>query len=106
MLAAALVAADPAWRRTYRRLAIGLAISLITLTLSNAEIWQGFYRSASLGDVMWILPFVFYPWAASDAPPSVIAVTGVEEASSTASGAWVIVGGLGAVSVIGLGVRR
>jgi len=106
MLAAALVAADPAWRRTYRRLAIGLAISLITLTLSNAEIWQGFYRSASLGDVMWILPFVFYPWAASDAPPSVIAVTEVEEASSTASRPWVIFGGLALLPVIDYGLRR
>ena len=106
MLAATFVAADPAWRRTYRRLAIGLAVSLITLTLSNAEIWQGFYQSASLSDVMWILPFVFYPWAASDAPPSVIAVTEVDEASSTASRPWVIFGGLALLPLIDYALRR
>ena len=66
---AAAFTADREWKQVYRRLAIGLSISFITLSLGNAEIWQGFYQSASLGDAMWILPFAFYPWAAADAPP-------------------------------------
>src|SRR5205814_331203 len=48
-----------------------------------------------------------YPWAASDAPPSVIAVTEVdEEASSTASRPWVIFGGLALLPLIDYGLRR
>lgn len=70
MIVATFLPHDPAWKQTYRRLAVGLSIGLVTLTLGNAEIWQGFYQSASLGDVMWILPFAFYPWAAAAAPAS------------------------------------
>jgi PAS domain S-box-containing protein len=107
MLAATLVATDPAWRRTYRRLTIGLAISFVTLTLSNAEIWQGFYQSASFGDVMWILPFAFYPWAASEAPASIIApTTDLEDVSMAPSRPWVIFGGLALLPLIDYGLRR
>ena len=94
MFVAMLLAKDPGWRATYRRLTIGLSISMITLTLGNAEIWQGFYQSASLGDVMWILPFAFYPWAASLAPSSTQAPLELEDGESTPSRPWVIFGGL------------
>ena len=106
MLAATLLASDPAWKRTYRRLAIGLAISFVTLTLSNAEIWQGFYQTASLGDVMWILPFAFYPWAASEAPASIIAPADLEDECMTPSRPWVIFGGLALLPLIDYGLRR
>src|SRR5688500_3072281 len=48
MAIAAIFTPDSAWKQVYRRLAIGLWISFITLTLGNAEIWQGFYQTASL----------------------------------------------------------
>jgi PAS domain S-box-containing protein len=106
MLAATFLAADPAWRRTYRRLAIGLAISFVTLTLSNAEIWQGFYQTASLGDVMWILPFAFYPWAASEAPASIVSPIEFEDIPVTPSRPWVIFAGLALLPLIDYGLRR
>jgi PAS domain S-box-containing protein len=109
MIAATFVASDPAWRRTYRRLAIGLVISFVTLTLSNAEIWQGFYQTASLGDVMWILPFAFYPWAASDAPASIISPIDLDELEGVPirpSRPWVIFGGLALLPLIDYGLRR
>jgi PAS domain S-box-containing protein len=106
MFAAMLLTSDPQWRGTYRRLAVGLFISLVTLTLGNTEVWQGFYESASLGDVMWILPFSFYPWAASWAPPSSAAPLELEEEESTPSRPWVIFGGLALLPLIDYGLRR
>jgi len=106
MTIAAIVATDPGWKQVYRRLAIGLSISLITLTLGNAEIWQGFYQAASLGDVMWILPFAFYPWAASDGPRSAISAIEADEATPATSRPWVIFGGLALLPLIDYGLRR
>src|SRR6186713_2696620 len=48
MFIAMMLATDPGWRSTYRRLTIGLSISMITLTLGNAEVWSGFYQGVSL----------------------------------------------------------
>jgi PAS domain S-box-containing protein len=106
MFIAAMFTPDQAWKQVYRRLAIGLAISFITLTLSNAEIWQGFYQSASLADAMWILPFAFYPWAASQAPRSVISPLEADEGMPATSRPWVIFGGLALLPLIDYGLRR
>jgi PAS domain-containing protein len=102
----ALLTPDREWKQVYRRLAIGMAISFITLTLSNAEIWQGVYQSGSLGDAMWILPFAFYPWAASDAPRSIISPIEADEAHTATSRPWVIFSGLALLPLIDYGLRR
>jgi PAS domain S-box-containing protein len=70
LAAVTFVAHDSEWRRTYRRLALGAAVSFITLTLSNAQAGQADYRSAVVYDFTWILPFAFFPWAAASAPSS------------------------------------
>jgi PAS domain S-box-containing protein len=106
MWTATVVATDPAWRQTYRRLALGLSVSFITLSLGNLEIWQGFYQSASLGDVMWILPFAFYPWAASEAPASVVSHVDLEDVEATPSRPWVIFGGLALLPLMDYALRR
>jgi PAS domain S-box-containing protein len=103
---AAIFTPDPGWKQVYRRLAVGLSISFITLSLGNAEIWQGFYRTASIGDAMWILPFSFYPWAASGAPRSAISSIEVDEANPATSRPWVIFGGLALLPLIDYGLRR
>ena len=103
---AAAFTADRGWKQVYRRLALGLSISFVTLTLGNAEIWQGFYQSASLGDAMWILPFAFYPWAASDAPKSAISRIEADEAHAATSRPWVIFCGLALLPLIDYGLRR
>ena len=105
MFVAAIVASEPAWKQVYRRLAIGLLVSFVTLTLSNAEIWQGFYQAASLGDVMWILPFSFYPWAVSEAPKTAISPIEADEANVATSRPWVIFAGLALLPVIDYGLR-
>jgi PAS domain S-box-containing protein len=103
---AAVFTPEREWKQVYRRLAIGLSISFITLTLSNAEIWQGFYQSASIGDAMWILPFAFYPWAAAEAPRSNISPIEADEAHAATSRPWVIFGGLALLPLIDYGLRR
>src|SRR5688572_19623984 len=106
MAIAAIFTPDPEWKQVYRRLAIGLWISFITLTLGNAEIWQGFYQTASLGDAMWILPFAFYPWATADAPKSNISPIEADEAHAATSRPWVIFAGLALLPLIDFGLRR
>ena len=105
MAIAAMFTPDREWKQVYRRLAIGLSISFITLTLGNAEIWQGFYQTASIGDAMWILPFAFYPWAASDAPRSNISPIEADEAPGSTSRPWVIFCGLALLPLIDYGLR-
>ena len=106
MAIAAIFTPDPEWKQVYRRLAIGLWISFITLTLGNAEIWQGFYQTASLGDAMWILPFAFYPWATADAPKSNISPIEADEAHAATSRPWVIFAGLALLPLIDFALRR
>ena len=55
---------------------------------------------------MWILPFAFYPWAASEAPASIIAPTDLEDECMTPSRPWVIFGGLALLPLIDYGLRR
>ena len=106
MAIAAFFTPDREWKQVYRRLAFGLAISFVTLTLGNAEIWQGYYQSASLGDAMWILPFAFYPWAASSAPMSHISSIEADEGQAATSRPWVIFAGLALLPLIDFGLRR
>src|SRR5260221_6848359 len=70
MAAAMFAAWKTSWRDTYRRLTLGALVSFVTLTLSNAGAGQGAYRTAFVYDFTWILPFAFFPWAASLAPSS------------------------------------
>jgi PAS domain S-box-containing protein len=103
---AAAITPDREWKQVYRRLAMGLSISFVTLTLGNAEIWQGFYQTASIGDAMWILPFAFYPWAASGAPRSNISPIEADEAQGATSRPWVIFAGLALLPLVDYGLRR
>jgi PAS domain S-box-containing protein len=70
MVGAMWVARKTPWQSTYRRLALGAAVGLATLTLSNVGSGAGVYRSGFVYDFAWILPFAFFPWAASGAPES------------------------------------
>jgi hypothetical protein len=66
---AALLARNLSWGPTYRRLATGLLVNLVILSIGQVELWQGLYRAGFVYDIVWILPFAFYPWAAAAAPP-------------------------------------
>ncbi|MBZ5560074.1 MAG: PAS domain S-box protein [Acidobacteriia bacterium] len=90
-MAAAMVAArHTPWRATYRRLALGALVSFVTLTMSNVEAQQGIYRAAFVYDFTWILPFAFFPWAATKAPESETGEAAAGEEELTRPRPWVI----------------
>jgi len=104
MGAAVLLARHSVWRDTYRRLALGQLVSFATLTLSNLEIWNASYRSGVL-DFIWIMPFAFYPWAASAAPTSAESAADQTEEAPAPSRPWVIFGGLALIPLLGYVLR-
>jgi PAS domain S-box-containing protein len=105
VLIAALVARHQSWGATYRRLAIGLLVNFAILSITNWEIWNGMYRSGFVYDFVWILPFAFYPWAASQAPTSAEADAQQEDRAITPSRPWIVFGALGLVPVLDYGLR-
>jgi PAS domain S-box-containing protein len=106
MVVAVVIGRGTPWAATYRRLALGMLVNLITLTLSNTDIWQGAYRTAFVYDFTWILPFVFFPWAAEAAPASIATAAQGDDRLSTPSRPWVIFGVLGVIPFIDYGLRR
>jgi PAS domain S-box-containing protein len=107
MIAAALAARGTAWSGTYRRLALGSLVGFATLTISNLEVGRGIYRSGFVYDFTWILPFAFYPWAASLAPASDAEeepAAGQEEL--TRPRPWVIFTAVALLPFLDLGLRH
>jgi PAS domain S-box-containing protein len=105
LAAVAVVARRGPWRQTYLRLAVGAAVGLAMLTLSNQGIWEGEYRSVFVYDFTWILPFFFFPWAVAAAPASPAVERADEDAELTPSRPWVIFGVLALLPVIDYGLR-
>src|SRR6185312_16355770 len=70
LLGAMWVARRTPWGATYRRLALGAIVGFVMLTMTNVSSGEGIYRSGFVFDFAWILPFAFFPWAASQAPES------------------------------------
>jgi PAS domain S-box-containing protein len=107
LVGAAIMGWRTEWRSTYRRLALGAFVSLVTLTLSNVETAMVEYHSAFMYDLTWILPFAFYSWAASHAPAS---ATEEEEAADSTElirpRPWVIFTAVALLPFIDFGLRR
>ena len=107
MTVATLLARNTPWRATYRRIAFGAVVGLAMLTVSNVEVARGVYRSAFVYDFTWILPFAFYPWAASLAPTS----NDEDEAASDSRGEltrprpWVIFAAVALIPFVDFGLR-
>jgi PAS domain S-box-containing protein len=106
LVVAALAARNSTWSATYRRLAFGLGVSFTILTISNLGILQGLYRSGGVYDVIWILPFAFFAWAAASAPTSHEDQTAAPADDVTPSRPWVVFGLLGALPLLDFGLRR
>ena len=106
MVAAAFVARDLRWGATYRRLAMGLFVNAAILTIANMGIWQGLYRAGFVYDVFWIMPYAFYPWAASQAPTSADAGPETEQHALTPSRPWVVFSALCLIPLFDFGLRQ
>jgi PAS domain S-box-containing protein len=105
MKIAAWVARDTAWGRVYRRLSLGFLVNLVIITIGHAEIWQGLYRPGEVYDIVWILPFAFYPWAASASPDSAPAAIDEPVPNPEPSRPWVVFGAIALIPVIDLALR-
>ena len=103
---AALAARGQPWAATYRRLALGLMVGLVILTISNLGILQGLYESGGVYDLIWILPFAFFAWAAADAPSSNAAEDAATDEAMTPSRPWVVFAALAALPVVDFGLRK
>jgi PAS domain S-box-containing protein len=106
MAGAAFIARDLSWGATYRRLATGLFVHGIMLTIANLAIWQGLYRSGFVYDIIWIMPYAFYAWAASHAPTSAEVDSETERHALTPSRPWVIFIALGLIPLFDYGLRQ
>jgi len=107
MAGAMFAARRTEWRDTYRRLTLGALVSFVTLTISNAGAEQGAYRSAFVYDFTWILPFAFFPWAATLAPASKeIDVAADEEGELARPRPWVIFTAVALLPFLDYGLRR
>ena len=65
-----LIARATPWRATYLRLAIGVAIGFLLRLGTSQAIARGEYQVGTLYDFAWIVPWLFYAWAAASAPAS------------------------------------
>ena len=107
MLAAMWVARATPWCSTYRRLALGAFVGFVTLTLSNVEIGQGLYRGGFVYDFAWILPFAFFPWAATSAPASEPTDSAApEQGELIRPRPWVIFTAVAMLPFLDFGLRR
>ena len=106
MAIAAFIARDLKWGATYRRLATGLFVNGVMLSISNLAIWQGLYRSGFVYDVLWIMPYAFFAWAASQAPTSMEVDSETERHALTPSRPWVIFTALGLIPLFDYGLRQ
>jgi PAS domain S-box-containing protein len=58
------------WRLTYLKFAIGIGLGVIFRLSANEAIFSGTYRVGGFYDFAWIVPYLFYGWAALGAPAS------------------------------------
>jgi len=58
------------WRQTFMRLALGTGIGFVLRFATSRAISAGRYHEGSVYDLAWIVPYVCYLWAASEAAPS------------------------------------
>jgi hypothetical protein len=107
MAAAMFAARRTDWRDTYRRVTLGALVSFVTLTIGNASAGQGAYRTALVYDFTWILPFAFFPWAATLAPGSTMneAADGEDEELARPR-PWVIFTAVALLPFLDYGLRR
>jgi PAS domain S-box-containing protein len=96
-------ARETTWRATYLRLAVGVGLGFIMRLGTSSAITRGDYQVGSWYDLAWIVPFLFYGWAALDTPASEREVGDLEEPHQSASVALLAVPSL-LIPLIGYGV--
>ncbi len=70
------------WRRTYAFLAAGTGVGFVARILTSLAILRGSYRTGTVYDLAWIIPFLCYMAAALSAPDSTREVADDEPVTS------------------------
>ncbi|MBZ5557371.1 MAG: PAS domain S-box protein [Acidobacteriia bacterium] len=70
LLWASWAARNGPWAAVYLRMAAGMILAFIVLTVLSLLTVRGAYQTGSPADVGWMLPFFFAAWAAESAPAS------------------------------------
>ena len=105
MAAAAWLTVDPAWRTTYQRLALGMAVQFVARSMTNAGLWLGGYQEVAFYDVTFIIPFFFFLWALEAAPASADPLVVTEVAEPSRARPWLIFGALSLIPLLDYGLR-
>jgi two-component system NtrC family sensor kinase len=95
-----------AWGRTYRTLAISIAIGFFLRVATSLAISRDIYHLGGLLDYAWIVPFLGYLWAALEAPASSPMEEVPLESSVAATPVLLSVVPLLAVPIVGYGLLR
>jgi PAS domain S-box-containing protein len=106
LIGASVAARGAMWAPTYRRLAIGSLVTFVILAISDLGILEGLYWSGGVYDVIWILPFAFFAWAAAAAPSSHEEDPALAGFALTPSRPWVVCGALAALPIVDFGLRQ
>lgn len=94
------------WGRVYQRLALGMIAAFVVLIGLSISTVNGTYRTGSLGDIGWMLPFWFAAWAIATAPASEPDLTGTLSIVPVgASPPLVLFAAILAVPLVGYGAR-
>jgi PAS domain-containing protein len=106
LIGVSVAARGATWAPTYRRLAIGSLVTFVILAISDLGILEGLYWSGGVYDVIWILPFAFFAWAAAAAPGSHEEDPALAGFALTPSRPWVVFGALAALPIVDFGLRQ
>jgi PAS domain S-box-containing protein len=105
LLLAAVAAGKSAWAAVYQRLALGLALAFVVLVVLSFATVRGDYRTGSVTDVGWMLPFFFAAWAAATSPASPPPLRKASVWSSSHSSPVPLFAALLTVTVVGYSAR-
>jgi PAS domain S-box-containing protein len=103
MVGAAIMAHGLPWHRTYLRLAGAIGLGVLLRLVLNAALAMDIYEPGHLYDLAWIVPYLGYAWAASEAPSS--PAEEPEAMRRQAAHPWVITTAFATVATIGYGVH-
>ncbi len=102
---AAVAAGRGPWRATYLRIAGGMLPAFVILVVLSIATVRGDYRTGSLADVGWMIPFFFAAWAAAAAPASESESRSILAAPARHASPLLLYVALLTVAVAGYGLR-
>ena len=105
LIAAAVSAGKSAWATVYQRIAAGMLVAFVLLTVLSVVTLNGTYQTGSFADVGWMVPFFFAAWAAAEAPASADESRPILGAPARHASPVLLYVALLTVAVVGYGLR-